>query len=95
MGHPTALSCPEALLKGCVSQHCPAYNRTESGGVLQIDRSFVGVEKGGVTLTVSLGEKEAKAVAAEHPDAYEEIWPWRHSAPKRIVAANDKRTLQT
>ena len=46
-------------------------------------------------MTVSLGEKEAKAVAAEHPDAYEEIWPWRHSAPKRIVAANDKRTLQT
>ena len=82
-------------------------------------KSFVGVEKGGVTMTVSLAEKEAKAVVAEHPDAYEEIWrngkifmglrvdlskvparrvralieqSWRHSAPKRIVAAYDKRT---
>jgi hypothetical protein len=85
-------------------------------------KSFVGLEKGGLTMTVSLVEKEAKAVAAEHPDAYEEIWrngkifmglrvdlskvparrvreliekSWRHSAPKRIVAAYDKRTLQT
>ena len=82
-------------------------------------KSFVGVEKGGVAMTVSLAEKEAKAVVAEHPDAYEEIWrngkifmglrvdlskvparrvralieqSWRHSAPKRIVAAYDKRT---
>jgi len=82
-------------------------------------KSFVGVEKGGVTMTVSLAEKEAKAVVAEHPDAYEEIWrngkifmglrvdlskvsarrvralieqSWRHSAPKRIVDAYDKRT---
>ncbi len=37
-------------------------------------KSFVGVERGGVTMTVSLAEKAAKAVAAEHPDAYEEIW---------------------
>jgi hypothetical protein len=70
-------------------------------------------------MTVSLAEKEAKAVVAEHPDAYEEIsrngkifmglrvdlskvsarrvralieQSWRHSAPKRIVAAYDKRT---
>ena len=83
-------------------------------------KSFVGVEKGGATMTVSLAEQEAKAVAAEQPDAYEEIWrngkifmglrvnlskvparrvraliekSWRHSAPKRIVAAYDKRTL--
>lgn len=69
-------------------------------------------------MTVSLAEKEAKAIAAEHPDAYEEIWrngkifmglrvdlskvpsrrlseliekSWRHSAPKHIVAAHDKR----
>jgi hypothetical protein len=82
-------------------------------------KSFVGVEKGGVTITVSLAEKEANALAAEHPNAYEEIWrnrkifmglrvdlskvpaqrvreliekSWRHSAPKRIVAAYDKRT---
>jgi hypothetical protein len=85
-------------------------------------KSFVGVEKGGVTMTVSLAEEEARAIAAEHPDAYEEIWrngkifmglrvdlskvparrvrelietSWRHSAPKSIVAAYDKRTLQT
>jgi hypothetical protein len=38
-------------------------------------KSFLGVEKGGMSMTVSLPEKEAKAVAAEHPDAYyEEIW---------------------
>ena len=37
-------------------------------------KSFVGLEKGGMTMTVSLAETEAKAVAAEHPDAYEEIW---------------------
>jgi hypothetical protein len=37
-------------------------------------KSFLGVEKGCVTMTVSLSEKEAKAVAGEHPDAYEEIW---------------------
>jgi|ERR1700678_3899406 hypothetical protein len=85
-------------------------------------KSFVGVEKGGMTMTVSFAEKEAKAVVAEYPDAYEEIWrdrkifmglrvdlskvparrvralieqSWRHSAPKRIVAAYDKRTSQT
>jgi hypothetical protein len=81
-------------------------------------KSFVGVEKGGVTMTVSLAEREAKALVAEQPDAHEEIWrngkmfmglrvdlskvtarhvreliekSWRHSAPKRIVAAYDKR----
>jgi hypothetical protein len=80
-------------------------------------KSFVGVEQGGVTMTVSLAEKQAKAFAGEHPDAYEEIWrngkifmglrvdlskvpvrrlhelieaSWRHSAPPRVVAANDK-----
>jgi hypothetical protein len=37
-------------------------------------KSFVGVEKGGVTMTVCLSEQEAKSIAAEHPDAYEEIW---------------------
>jgi hypothetical protein len=84
-------------------------------------KSFVGVEKGGLAMTVSLGEKDAKTIAAEHPDAYEEIWrngkifmglrvdlsrvtyrrvrdliekSWRHSAPKRILAAYDKRTPQ-
>jgi hypothetical protein len=37
-------------------------------------KSFVGVEKGGVAMTVSLAEQEAKALAAANPDAYEEIW---------------------
>ncbi|HXR75765.1 MAG TPA: MmcQ/YjbR family DNA-binding protein [Bryobacteraceae bacterium] len=37
-------------------------------------KSFLGVERGGATITVSLAEKEAKAIAAERPDAYEEIW---------------------
>ncbi|HEY7351815.1 MAG TPA: MmcQ/YjbR family DNA-binding protein [Terriglobales bacterium] len=37
-------------------------------------KSFVGVEKGGMTITLSLPEKEGKAVAAEYPDACEEIW---------------------
>jgi hypothetical protein len=82
-------------------------------------KSFVGVEAGEAMMTFSLGEKEAKAVAAEHPGAYEEIWrqgkifmglrvelskvparlvreliekSWRHSAPKRIVAAYDKQS---
>jgi hypothetical protein len=82
-------------------------------------KSFVGVEKGGMAMTVSLGEDEARAFAAERPDAYEEIWrsgkiflglrvdlskvsvgrvietSWRHSAPKRVVAAYRKGTLRT
>jgi hypothetical protein len=37
-------------------------------------KSFVGVEKGGATMTVSLDEKDAKAFVAENPKAYEEIW---------------------
>jgi hypothetical protein len=37
-------------------------------------KSFVGVEKGGVTMTVSLPEKESKAIAAGNATAYEEIW---------------------
>jgi hypothetical protein len=38
------------------------------------EKVFVGVEKGGLATTVSLAEKDAKTIAAEHPDAYEEIW---------------------
>jgi hypothetical protein len=37
-------------------------------------KSFVGVEVGGMSMTVSLPEKEARAIAAENPKAYEEIW---------------------
>lgn len=35
--------------------------------------SFVGLEEGGSTMTFSLAEREAKAIAAQHPDAYEAI----------------------
>lgn len=37
-------------------------------------KSFVGVEVGGRSMTISLPEKEGKAIAAENPKAYEEIW---------------------
>jgi hypothetical protein len=37
-------------------------------------KSFVGVEAGGRSITVSLSEKEARAIAAENPKAYQEIW---------------------
>jgi hypothetical protein len=85
-------------------------------------KSFVGVENGALTITVSFAENEAKAIVADRPDAYEEIWrngkvfmglrvdlskvssrtvreliekSWRYSAPKRIAAAYNKRTLQS
>lgn len=37
-------------------------------------KSFVGVESGGRSMTVSLPEKEAKSIESENPNAYEEIW---------------------
>jgi hypothetical protein len=37
-------------------------------------KSLLGLEKRGETMTVSLAENEAKAILAERPDAYEEIW---------------------
>lgn len=37
-------------------------------------KSFLGVEQGEATMTVSLSEEHARALAVEHPDAYEEIW---------------------
>ena len=37
-------------------------------------KSFVGVEQGLRTMTISLGEREAQSVVAAQPDAYEEIW---------------------
>lgn len=37
-------------------------------------KSFVGVETGGKTMTVSLSEKEAKSFQTKNPRAYEEIW---------------------
>ncbi len=81
-------------------------------------KGFVGLEKGGMTMTAGLPQKEAKILIAENPDAYEEIWhdrkkfmglrvdlskvsteavrgiiemSWRHTAPKHIVVAYDKR----
>jgi len=37
-------------------------------------KSFVGVETGGRSMTVSLPEEAARVIAAENPKAYEEIW---------------------
>ena len=37
-------------------------------------KSFLGLETGGKTMTISLPEKEAKALLAKNPKAYEEIW---------------------
>lgn len=37
-------------------------------------KSFLGVETGGLTMTVSLPESDARALAAGHPETYEEIW---------------------
>jgi hypothetical protein len=37
-------------------------------------KSFLGLELGGKSMTVSLAEKEARAFAAKDPEAYEEIW---------------------
>lgn len=37
-------------------------------------KSFIGLEVGGRSMTVSLSEKEARAIAAEAPKAYGEIW---------------------
>jgi hypothetical protein len=37
-------------------------------------KSFLGLEAGSKTMTVSLSEKDAKLVVAKDPTAYEEIW---------------------
>lgn len=37
-------------------------------------KSFLGIENGEVTMTVSLDAEQAKALAAAHPAACEEIW---------------------
>jgi hypothetical protein len=37
-------------------------------------KSFAGVEVGEKSMTLSLPEKEGRAIAAEDPKAYEEIW---------------------
>jgi hypothetical protein len=37
-------------------------------------KSFLGIETGEKTMTVSLGEEQGRALAAKHPEAYEEIW---------------------
>jgi hypothetical protein len=37
-------------------------------------KSFLGVEKGLRTMTISLAEEEAREVVATQPSAYEEIW---------------------
>jgi hypothetical protein len=37
-------------------------------------KSFLGLELGGRAMTVSLPEKEARALVEKDPKAYEEIW---------------------
>lgn len=37
-------------------------------------KSFLGLEKGGLMMTLSLAEHDARAIAASHPNAHEEIW---------------------
>ena len=37
-------------------------------------KSFIGVEVGGRSMTISLPEKESRAIVAENPRVYEEIW---------------------
>lgn len=37
-------------------------------------KSFLGIEHGEATITVSLGEEQARALMASHPGAGEEIW---------------------
>ncbi|HEY1637589.1 MAG TPA: MmcQ/YjbR family DNA-binding protein [Rhizomicrobium sp.] len=37
-------------------------------------KSFLGLDSGGRTMTLSLPEKEARFAAAREPDAYKEIW---------------------
>ena len=37
-------------------------------------KSFLGVEKGGVSMTLSLAEDEARMIADAHPNAHQQIW---------------------
>jgi hypothetical protein len=37
-------------------------------------KSFLGVETGGLTMTLSLPEAETRALVAKHPQTYEGIW---------------------
>jgi len=37
-------------------------------------KSFLGLEKGGLTITLSLASREADRIAAAHPSACQEIW---------------------
>ena len=65
-------SCAMALPEVTEGPPVPAARRIAAFKVA--GKSFVGLEKGGQSITVSLGEGEARAVMAEEPDAYEEIW---------------------
>lgn len=37
-------------------------------------KSFLGLEQGGLTITLSPAERDARAIAVSHPNAHEEIW---------------------
>jgi adenylate kinase family enzyme len=51
-------------------------------------KSFLGVGRGGTTMTANLSEREAKRVVAANPDPYEEIWrDGTHCAGLRVDLA--------
>jgi hypothetical protein len=37
-------------------------------------KSFLGLENGGLTMTLSLAEHDARAIEASNPNGHEEIW---------------------
>ncbi len=57
-----------------VEEGPPVRTARRIAGFKVAGKSFVGVEEGGRSMTVSLPEKEARAIAAEDSKAYEEIW---------------------
>lgn len=63
-----ALALPEVEEGGPV----PAARRTAA--FKAAGKSFLGVETGGKSITLSLPEKEGRALAAKNPVAFEEIW---------------------
>lgn len=63
-----AMALPQVEEGGSV----PAARRI--AGFKVAGKSFVGLEVGGKSMTVSLAEKEARSFVVRDPKAYEEIW---------------------
>jgi hypothetical protein len=62
-----ALSLPE------VEEGGPVRSARRIAAFKVAGKSFLGIESGEATITVSLGEQQANVFAAEHPEAGEEI----------------------